>query len=181
MSERNDTVDRDRPDLELVADYRAGSDYAFGLLVQRYQLRLFRVLLGMVRDPALAEELCQRVLVKAALRIDQLRDGVAFYGWLLAIARATALDELRKQKHRRYEPLEAVHEEGRASGLDVRQTVNAVLAEMTPEDRMAVILADLQELAMDEVAEALGVKLSAAKMRVKRARERFRAIYGERT
>ena len=84
----------------LIAAYRKhAAEAAFSELVHRYEGRLFRVLMGMVGDIDLAEELCQRALVKAALNLDQLSNGHAFYAWLLRVARYAALDEMKKRAH----------------------------------------------------------------------------------
>jgi len=178
---------RDAPtDAELVSRYRDEAiDPAFSALVVRYQTRLYRVLLGMVRDPGLAEELSQRAFVKAALRIAQLADGQAFYSWLLSIARGCALDELRKRKVRDHDSFDPRLHEGQGTDLvrheEEKEAVHKVLEQLSPDDRMALVLADLQGLSSKETAEALGVKESAAKMRVMRARERFRSLYEELT
>ena len=176
--------DNQLSDAELVALYRDKEMHAaFAELVNRYKSRLYKVLLGMVGDPPLAEELWQRVFVKAALRMGQLREPQAFYAWLLAIARATTIDELRKSSRRDRAALDSEMTEsvGGEAEPDVKEAVHAVLAQLGPEDRMTLILADMQELSMAEVAQALEVKLSAAKMRVMRARARFRKLYQEQT
>ncbi len=168
----------------LVDAYREHStDAAFAELVNRYERRLFRVLVGMVSDPALAEELCQRTLVKAAFNLDKLRDSQAFYAWLLMVARGTALDELKRYARRNRDPYEdaMVGHENPVASHGVKNAIRIVLDRLSPEDRMAVILADLEQLSVTEIAQALGTKESAAKMRVKRARERFRSMYEELT
>ena len=169
-------------DGSLVEAYRThAAEAAFAELVHRYQPRLFRVLVGMVNDAALAEELCQRTLVKAALNLDQLDDGQAFYAWLLRVARTQALDELRKYSRRKTDPFEDSHlgsvDPGASHGI--KSTIRAVLGRLTPEERMAVLLADLEQRSIEEIAEILGTKESATKMRISRARARFRSIYQE--
>lgn len=157
-------------------------DQAFGALVRRYQLRLFRVVVGMVGDPSQAEELCQRALVKAALRLDQLREGQAFYAWLITVARATVIDEIRSnERRRRREEASAPTEvaDDAAERHHVKDAVRQVLAQMVPDDRLILVLADLEKHSMSELAAILECGESAAKMRLKRARERFRKLYGE--
>jgi RNA polymerase sigma-70 factor, ECF subfamily len=171
-------------DASLIEAYREHSaQAAFAELVTRYERRLFRVLLGMVNDAALAEELCQRTLVKAALNLDKLRDTQAFYAWLLMVARGTALDELKHYSRRNQDPYEdaLVGVEDPEPSHSVKNAIRAVLGRLSPEDRMVVILADLEQLSVAEIAQALGTKESAAKMRIKRARARFRSIYEEMT
>lgn len=172
----------DLDDGSLVEAYRNHSaDAAFSELVRRYQQRLFRVLVGMVNDPVLAEELCQRTLVKAALNLHQLHDSQAFYGWLLRVARTQALDELKRYARRNRDPFEdslmGSVDPGDSHG--VKSLIRAVLGRLSPEERLTVLLADLEQRSIEEIAEILGTKHSATKMRITRARARFRSIYQE--
>lgn len=168
-------------DHELLEDYRDhGRQAALAELVRRYQTRLFRVILGMVADSGLAEELTQQAFVKAATRLDQLRDGQAFYAWLITIARSVTFDELRRRQRRPTGLLEGGAppvEPSTQPTHDVKQAVRATLAALTPEERLVIILADLQGLSMKEIAVAVGLGLSATKMRLQRARARFRELY----
>ena len=176
---------RDLEDAELVELYRDRSiGAAFDELIRRYQTRLYRILLGMVGEPVAAEELCQQSFVKAALRLDQLREPAAFYGWLIRIAKTLTIDQARKDQQRQHNPLdEQVDESGpdTAAALEIREAVHQVLARLSEEDRLVLLLAELESLSITEIATALNIKQSAAKMRVKRARDRFRALYGELT
>lgn len=171
-------------DAALVEAYRKHSmQAAFTELVSRYEHRLLRVLQRMVNDHALAEELCQRTLIKAAFNLHKLRDTQAFYAWLLMVARGTALDELKHYSRRNRDPYEdaLVGVEDPEPSHSMKNAIHVVLDRLSPEDRMVVILADLEQLSVAEIAQVLGTKEGAAKMRIKRARERFRSIYEEMT
>ena len=168
----------DLDDAELVDIYReSGTEAAFETLVRRYQVRLFRLILGLIGDAPLAEELCQQAFVKAALRLEQLREPAAFYGWLLRIGRAATMDELRKRKRRESLPVDTTSE-GVDPNHETKLAVRRVLEAMTPDDRDILLLADLERMTMREIAATLGINESAAKMRLKRARERFREEFG---
>ena len=172
----------DLDDGSLVEAYRNhAAEAAFAELVHRYEQRLFRVLVGMVNDPALAEELCQRSLVKAALNLHQLHDSQAFYGWLLRVAKTQALDELKQYARRNSDPFEERHMKSVDPGVNhgVKSLIRAVLGRLSPEDRLAVLLADLEQRSIEEISEIMGTKPSATKMRITRARARFRSIYQE--
>ena len=79
------TVD---PDRELVERARAGERTAFDLLVARYQRRLLRLVLRLLRDPAEAEDVVQETFLKAYRALPRFRGEAAFYTWLY-----------RKQRH----------------------------------------------------------------------------------
>lgn len=168
----------------LIRAYRdQAAEAAFSELVHRYEGRLFRVLVGMVSDPALAEELCQRALVKAALSLDQLTKGQAFYSWLLRVARSAALDELKKHANANHDVYEEVMRDSAADSPNhgIKDAIRSVLKRLTDEDRMALLLSDLEQLTIEEISMVLGTNRSATKMRISRARSRFRDLYEELT
>src|SRR5512134_3396000 len=74
-------------DAGLIAEYLGGNPAAYGELVRRHQIAIFRLLLGLLADEDLAEEACEQVFVVAERRLRDLADGNAFYQWLLAICR----------------------------------------------------------------------------------------------
>jgi RNA polymerase sigma-70 factor (ECF subfamily) len=64
-----------------------------------------------------------------------------------------------------------------AGAISERQMISAVLDSMPSTLRIALVLCDMDELSYEEVAHSLGIGLSATKMRIKRARDDFRARY----
>jgi RNA polymerase sigma-70 factor, ECF subfamily len=61
--------------------------------------------------------------------------------------------------------------------MDERARIAAVLGSMSATLRVPLIMADMDDIPYNEIAAALGIGLSAAKMRIKRAREEFRRRY----
>ena len=172
----------DASDAELVSTYLAtNADAPFAEIVRRYQVRVYRVLLGLLGSDALADEITQRTFVKAAFRLEQLRDPNALYGWLLRIARTTALDELKRPERTR-----RCDADGAADELayfepkhEVRRLVRRVLGMLSFEDREILLLVDLEQHTTRELTSVLGISQSAVKMRAMRARQRFRHLYEE--
>ena len=82
-------------DRDVVRDVRRGDRNAFGHLVDRYQRRLFGLVLMMVRQPASAEEVTQDAFVRAYTHIDRYDDHQPFYPWLATIAVRLAQNWLR--------------------------------------------------------------------------------------
>src|SRR6185295_7777087 len=80
----------------VVRDVRRGDREAFGRLVQRYQGRLFGLVLMMVRQPAGAEEVTQDCFVRACTHLDHYDDTRPFYPWLASIAVRLAQNWLRR-------------------------------------------------------------------------------------
>jgi RNA polymerase sigma factor (sigma-70 family) len=131
-------------------------------------------LLSLCRDRYEAEDLMQETFIRATRAIGGYRGGSP-RSWLLAIARTTFLDALRK---RRAEPTDAVPDNGHAD-VDVveRLTVAAALGRLSESHRTALVLRDELDLPYDEVAQAMGRTLGATKVLIHRARAAFRAAY----
>jgi RNA polymerase sigma-70 factor (ECF subfamily) len=168
-------------DRELVERYRAtGDDAAYRELVRRCWAGTVAALVALVGDRELAEELAQRTFTRAALSIAQLREPRAFRAWLARIARAVAFDELKAPWVRRRVASEYVPEAAVASAVETRFAVHEALGALDAEDRDVLILCDLQGGSMRELARALDIGTSAAKMRLARARTRFRKAFDPR-
>jgi RNA polymerase sigma factor (sigma-70 family) len=134
-----------------------------------------RYLLGQCRDPQLAEDLMQDTFIKATRALAGYRGGSP-RAWLLAIARTTFLDAVRRRReHPTGDPPEVATHDPDVSAV---QTVRAVLATLPEAQRSALILRDELDLTYEEVAAALGKSLGATKVLIHRARAAFRLAYG---
>ncbi len=168
------------PDADLVSRVLAGEREAFSILVTRHQGALYRHARGLGIDPATAQDLVQDAFMKAYLRLRQCRDTERFLGWLLRLFRNLTLDWLRDVR-RLEEPLEAAGEAHAPDGVvdrsEARDAVAAALASLPGILREAFLLRHQLEASYEEIAEITGVSLSAAKMRVTRAREALRRAF----
>lgn len=111
---------------------------------------------------------------------DNLRKGRPVNaGWLYRVARNRAMDEFRRRRRIHLDPtaLEGLPADSTPppeQNLAMRQA----FASLEPDDRAVLYLAAVEGLSGRELAESLGIKHSAARMRLRRARERFRLAYG---
>lgn len=128
-----------------------------------------------------AEDVAQATFVKAFLRLDQLEDQTKVRPWLLQVAYREAITVLRRRKDVPVDPaempVEASNEKGpeeTAIAAAMADQISTALMAMDEDERVAVVLRDVEELPMRQVAEVLGVGLSAAKMRVHRGRQSLR-------
>ena len=69
--------------------------------------------------------------------------------------------------------------ERRAAAADERERIGRILDSMTDALRIPLIMRDMDQFSYQEIADELGIGLSAVKMRIKRAREQFRQMYRE--
>ena len=130
-----------------------------------------------------AEDVVQAAFVKAFTRLDQLEDGAKARPWLLQITYREAITVVRRRRDVPTDPLELPENPSTAHGPDDRaiansiaEQISAALSQLRDDERMAVVLRDVEELSMREVAKILDVGLSAAKMRVHRGRSELRRL-----
>lgn len=180
------------PDGDLVRQARQapeGDLRAFEQLVQRYQGRMVANCRHITRDPNNAEDLAQEVIVKAYFGLGRFEGKSSFRHWLQRIKINHCLNHLRRQEGRTHvdiedpETAESEHlqvpavAQRQAESHSERQQIAKILDSMSETLRVPLILCDMDELSYEEVAQTLGISLSATKMRIKRAREEFRSRY----
>jgi RNA polymerase sigma-70 factor (ECF subfamily) len=180
------------PDEKLLQQAREAPDgdlRAFEKLVLRHQRRVVANCRYITRDANNAEDLAQEVLVKAFFGLRGFEGRSTFGSWLKRIKINHCLNYLKKQAGRSYVGVEErdveefdqlkVHAtaEQQAGAISDRQLISQVLDSMSNTLRIPLLLCDMDEFSYEEVAESLRISLSAAKMRIKRAREEFRERY----
>lgn len=143
---------------------------------------LLRYARTIVRDEQLAEDLVQDTLVRAIARAESFRGDASLTTWLHRILHNAAVDHLRRQRE---QPSEDVADEVEARWRDDAYTVDAAVVVQRAEDRellrdalirlpviyrTAVVLHDLEDRTVAEVASIQGIGLPAAKQRLRRGR-----------
>ncbi len=170
----------------LIAQSRAGDLDSFNAIVDMYQGQVYGVALRMVRDAALAEDLAQEAFISAYRNLNQYRGG-SFKAWLLRITRNATLDALRKSQRRPSESLdenmitfeaelvspEATPDEA-VLNAELGDHIKDVMADLHPDQRMAMVLIDVEGLSYEEAAETMAVSIGTVKSRLSRARGRMR-------
>jgi RNA polymerase sigma factor (sigma-70 family) len=153
---------------------RLVEDQLVGLMTQHEQ-PIYNFLLVLVRDVDIALDCTQDTFLRA---YENLRKGKPVNSsWLYTVARNRAMDEFRRKRRLQSDPeiLDAipVHEP-----TDQVLAVQSVLANLSPVDREVLYLFDVAGFKTDEIGAMLGVRGSAIRQRLSRARERFRVLYG---
>jgi RNA polymerase sigma-70 factor (ECF subfamily) len=168
-----------------VAAARAGDRSAFDVVVQRYQARIARYLLSLVHDPELALDLTQDTFVEAFRGIHALRSDLALGAWLYRIATHQAFRAHRRSRRIAWQPLANVEDSMHATveapddAVMARELVQHALAQL-PRDRLAALLLHAKEgFSYNEVAAIVGTTPEAARKRIARAKEQFRALYDD--
>lgn len=174
------------PDAELITRILHGDRESYGLIVERYQEMLYRFAFGMVQDSDVAADLVQDSFVKAYTSLSKCRDRDHFSAWIFRIVRNRCTDFLRAPA-RRQESLATDSTYLAARGDpesdferdQVQSAVNRALDALPQAQREAFLLKHVEDLSYEEMAELLGVGVSALKMRVMRAREALQSALGE--
>jgi RNA polymerase sigma-70 factor (ECF subfamily) len=182
--------DQDAELLQAVREAREGDLQAFELLMERYQRRILADCRYLTRDENNSEDLAQEVFVKAFFAIRQFEGRSSFRHWLQRIKVHHCLNHLKKRRGKDESPIDeessAGHEqlqvpaavEHALEAEGRRRKIGEILNSLPETLRIPLVMCDMDELSYDEIAAALGIGLSATKMRIKRAREQFRLLYG---
>lgn len=171
-------------DSEIVARVLEGQTEEFGRLVDRYQDEFTGYAKQMTGSLDDAADVVQESFVRAYRSLASCRDPAKFKGWLFRIVSNQCKTHLTRRKRRRITPLSSAEPmsvpsddaaDERAQAGDLKRELERALAQLTDEQREAIILKYLKGLSLDEMAELLSVTVPAVKMRLKRGREALRA------
>ena len=175
--------------VDSVREAGEGDLRAFEQLMGRHQKRILADCRYLTRDDNNAEDLAQEVFVKVFFALPTFEGRSSFRHWLQRIKVHRCLNHLKtrhgkdslsldadftdsyEQLHVPAAALQDLESEAR------RQRIDEILHTMPDTLRIPLVMCDMDELSYDEIAAALGIGLSAVKMRIKRAREQFRIRY----
>ncbi|MCC6534195.1 MAG: sigma-70 family RNA polymerase sigma factor [Burkholderiales bacterium] len=165
-------------DAECAALAKRGDRIAFTELVRRYQGRIFRFVLRMVRGRDDALDLTQDTFVKAWQAFPEWQPQAAVHTWLFQIARNGAIDHLRRHKAIEFVPHAAdadIAEPG-AGPEDAAETrqryrlLEAALQAIAPEHREILLLREVEQMSYEEIGASLRLSAGTVKSRIARAR-----------
>ena len=178
-----------RDDEALVRAAQAGDLDAFNILVQRHERPVFNVALRLLRDVGLAEDATQDAFIRAWQNIHTFQTG-SVRSWLYKIATNRAYDMLRASARRPAGSLEAEIVEiepiwtsggqgdespdAHALRRELSIYLERALTALPDDQRMVVLLVDVQGLDYHEVADTMGIALGTVKSRLSRARAKIR-------
>lgn len=167
---------------------RAGDLQAFNDLVLEYQGLVLNLCYRMLGRRQAAEDATQEAFVSAWRNLGRMR-GENFKPWLLRIAANACTDELRRRGRRPSSSLDLAFEEGMPEPPDrepdpesialtreLRGQIEGALIQLPEDQRMAVVLTDIEGLAYEEVASVMGTSIGTVKSRLSRARARLREV-----
>ena len=192
---RSTTVPEDpvqRRDLILLERAREGDLNAFNDLVVVYQDMLFALVVRMVPDRDQASDAVQEAFFSAYRNMAGFRGG-SVKSWLSRIAINAAMDAQRLKKRRPADPYPELEDDTWQPPADPsadpvttslknerHRALNAALAQITNDQRTAIVLYDVEGYDYAEIAEMTGVSLGTVKSRIHRGRLALRDLLGDR-
>jgi len=192
------TLDADFDEPELIARSARGDLDAFNAIVERYQRALYNLCLRMLGSPEAAEDATQDAFIAAFRAIHRFRGGAetggrpaGFRAWLFRIAVNACYDELRRRRARPLVSLDVPRGESgrtfdvqnhgptleeRAQTSELGSAIQEGLSKLPSDQRLVIVLCDVQGLDYAEIAQVMGMSLGTVKSRINRARSRLRTF-----
>ena len=185
MPQRRREADRsEEPLLDvsmLVERCRQGDDLAWEALVRSCQARVFAVAYHYMRNAEEARDMAQEIFVRIYQRLDSFQGGDGFLPWMMRLARNACIDRLRMLRARPPASDLPVEDGPQIAdgGPDPEESSEArertrllyrALDQMSERNRELILLKEIQELKLEEIASLLALPLGTVKSRSSRAR-----------
>ena len=179
-------------DAELVLRSRSGDDRAFAELVRRYHGEVYGLALRSLKNADDAQDLAQEAFLRAFRALDRFDPTRRFGAWMYAITARLCIDVHRQKRHRFLSlsvPEQGTAGEERewelpdtgpgpldeAEQTELGAQLDAYIARLSPDYRVAILLRHAHDLSYEEIAEALDTPVGTIKARIHRARSQLRA------
>ena len=169
-------------DLELTRRSQAGDTEAFDQLVTKYRTKIFTMVCCIVGNENDAWDLAQEGFLKAWRSIHCFEGRSSFYTWLYRITVNLTLGFLRRKGRRQEVELDDAipsflpGPRANCERAEIREQVNAALAQLSPEHRAVVMLNELEDMQYREIAEILNVSMGTVMSRLFYGRKRLQSI-----
>jgi RNA polymerase sigma-70 factor (ECF subfamily) len=176
----------------LIAAAQKGDLDSFNTLVLTYQHLVYNLAYRIMGDEASASDATQEAFISAWRHIGGFRGG-SWKSWLLRIVTNACYDELRRVKRRPASSLESLYVEDPTPDAELppsqlespeaftqrrelNRAIQAGIAQLPLDQRIVLVLSDVQGMSYEEIAETTGANLGTVKSRLSRARTRLRNL-----
>ncbi len=180
---------------QLLAQLRAGDEYAFGLVAQRYGGRMLATARRFLNNEHDAQDAVQEAFASAFRALDKFNGDAMLSTWLHRIVVNKALVQLRSKKRRGEQPIEklmprfdqngewiddpatwTVASETILERRDSREMVRRCIEKLPASYRSVLLLRDIEELDTEETARVMAVTATTVKVRLHRARQALKTL-----
>ena len=149
-------------------------------VIQEYYKYLNHYILGKVKDPNIADDIVQEVMVKLVkshtknIEVDNIK------AWLFQISRNTIYDYFNTNNTKiSLDDIKELSEEQITSQLEVSDYMISMIKMLPQKYAIPLMLSDIEKIAQKDIAKKLNLSLSATKMRVQRARVKLKELFVE--
>ncbi|RLB56843.1 MAG: RNA polymerase sigma factor [Deltaproteobacteria bacterium] len=189
---------QEQSDEQLLERFKGGDRAAFEVIFRRHRQRLFRFILGFLRDRHATEDAVQDLFLKVIRDPSRFQARSRFSTWLHAVARNLCIDLLRKRRYRRAASLDRPRRDrhggeggppavervaGRehspqwhAERSSERLRLLAALSRLPDEQRVVFLLREVAGLQFQEIARIMGAPLNTTKSRMRYALANLRRL-----
>lgn len=166
-------------DIVLVERFLAGDRDVFEVLYAKYYTKVFTIARGILLDAEEAADTVQEVFTLLYRNLSRFDKRSRFSTWLFRVAVNRSIQQARRNKNRSKNVAlnEALGTPSPEEGHEIDPKIHETLAMLPPADRALLTLFYWEEQSLQDISEAIGCSLNAAKTRLYRARERFRQLY----
>jgi RNA polymerase sigma-70 factor (ECF subfamily) len=161
----------------LLCRCRQGDESGYRELLQRYRAPAVYVAAQLLRDPTEAEDVVQEAFMRVLRSLHQYRGEASFYSWFYRIVINLCMDRLRRAARHPTVPLDEETDDAPAAWDETRLQVEALLARLSPEMKVTLLLREVGGLSYEEIALELGVPIGTVRSRLSAAREQFRRLW----
>lgn len=179
-------------DKELILRLQRGDEWAFQLMVRRFRTKIFSIAFGITLDTEESQDIMQEVFLQVYRTIGDFRGDASLATWLHRITVNRSLNWKRRWARRfkwlhvstdSTDGLPAAEPESdlpspeiRVANAQTRQQIDKALKMLPEQARTIFVLRELEGLAYEEIADAIGIKLGTVRSRLFHARKRLREI-----
>ncbi len=179
-------------DNALIVAYLKGDDYAFKVLVDRYQDRLVNYIYNLIRDYDQAVDISQETFIRVFRHAHRYKGNYQFSTWIYRIATNLALDEMRRRKRKGFfltQRLFGNSEQGETEiqvsdnrpspeahlgSKEKARLLRTAIDSLPPRYRLVFVLKEVQELSLEETGNVLNLRVGTVKSRLHRAKRILR-------
>lgn len=186
LSESVDTT----PDRELIARTLGGDGTAYGILVERFQRKIFRIAFAIVRDEVEADGVTQDAFVQAYTSLARFEARAEFETWLTRIAINRARDVLRRRRFVSlftshddedengelvFEPVdERPNQERQLAATQIRVAITRAESKLSAQQKLIFRLRHYENLSLEDIADHLGLRAGTVRAHLFRAIHKIR-------
>ncbi len=179
-------------DFSLIEKARGGDSAAFNQVVTAYRKRIMGTISRLIGRPEDVEDVAQEVFVRLFFSLEQLRSAEVFEPWMYRLTVNAAYDYLRKRKRRQESRMADLADQqvimadaqagsrveaDRVEAAEIREFVQSLLSEVSEEDRILLMMKEVEGLSLKELEQVYNVNENALKVRLYRARQRVLKAY----